>query len=322
MTILVVGAAGTLGRQVVRQALDEGYPVRCLVRNVRKANFLREWGAELVYGDLKLPETLPNTLKGITVVIDAATLRPEEEFATLKEVDLIGKIALIKAAKIANIKRYIFFSIANNEKFPNIPLMRLKTVIENVLKTSEIPYTIFQISGFYQGIISQYAIPILEQQEVSTTQDAVSISYINTQDAAKFCTRSLQLEETTNQTFSLVGPKDWVSDDIIKLCEEISGQAAKVSFTPLILLKIIRQIISFSQWGWDIQDRLAFSEVLNSNTMNVQSRQELYKIFKFESTELLSLESYLQEYFEKMLKKLRDLNYNQSQAAKRKDLTF
>jgi len=56
--------------------------------------------------------------------------------------------------------------------------------------------------------------------------------------------------------------------------------------------------------------------------MNVQSRQELYKIFKFESTELLSLESYLQEYFEKMLKKLRDLNYNQSQAAKRKDLTF
>jgi uncharacterized protein YbjT (DUF2867 family) len=289
---------------------------------MRKANFLREWGAELVYGDLKLPETLPNTLKGITVVIDAATLRPEEEFATLKEVDLIGKIALIKAAKVANIKRYIFFSIANNEKFPNITLIRLKTVIENVLKTSEIPYTIFQISGFYQGIISQYAIPILEQQEVSTTQDAVSISYINTQDAAKFCTRSLQLEETKNQTFSLVGPKDWVSDDIIKLCEEISGQAAKVSFTPLILLKIIRQIISFSQWGWDIQDRLAFSEVLNSNTMNVQSRQELYKIFKFESTELLSLESYLQEYFEKMLKKLRDLNYNQSQAAKRKDLTF
>jgi uncharacterized protein YbjT (DUF2867 family) len=322
MTILVVGATGTLGRQVVRQALDEGYPVRCLVRNVRKANFLREWGAELVYGDLKLPETLPNTLKGITVVIDAATLRPEEEFATLKEVDLIGKIALIKAAKVANIKRYIFFSIANNEKFPNIPLMRLKTVIENVLKTSEIPYTIFQISGFYQGIISQYAIPILEQQEVSTTQDAVSISYINTQDAAKFCTRSLQLEETTNQTFSLVGPKDWVSDDIIKLCEEISGQAAKVSFTPLILLKIIRQIISFSQWGWDIQDRLAFSEVLNSSTMTGQSRQELYKTFKFESTELLSLESYLQEYFEKMLKKLRDLNYNQSQAAKRKDLTF
>ena len=322
MTILVVGATGTLGRQIVRQALDEGYPVRCLVRNVRKANFLREWGAELVYGDLKSPETLPNTLKGITVVIDAATLRPEEEFATLKEVDLIGKIALIKAAKLANIQRYIFFSIANNEKFPNIPLMRLKAVIENVLKNSEIPYTIFQISGFYQGIISQYAIPILEQQQVSTTQDAASISYINTQDAAKFCTKSLTFDETKNQTFSLAGPKDWISEDIIKLCEDLSGQAAEVSFTPLFLLKIIRQLISFSQWGWDIQDRLAFSEVLSTNTMTPQSRSELYSTFKFEKNDLLSLESYLQEYFEKMLKKLRDLNYDQSQAAKRKDLTF
>jgi len=37
---------------------------------------------------------------------------------------------------------------------------------------------------------------------------------------------------------------------------------------------------------------------------------------------MISLENYLQDYFENMLKKLRDLNYDQNQSLKRKDLTF
>jgi len=322
MTILVIGATGTLGRQIVRQALQMGYPVKCGIRNVRKANFLREWGAELVYTDLKIPETLPDALKGVSVVIDAATLRPDDEMSTAKEVDLIGKLALIKAAQAAGIERFIFFSIINNDKFNYIPLMNLKSSVESNLKESGIPYTIFQLSGFFQGLIGQYAVPILDQQTIWSTQDMAKIAYMDTQDVAKFCLRSLVLEETVNKTFILGGSKSWLSSELVTLCEKLSGQKAQVSFIPLFLLGTISTLANFSKWSWGVTDRLAFAEVLSQSSNSEEAINEAYNVFNFKSEDLLSLEEYLKEYFATMLKKLRDLNYDQAQSARRKDLTF
>jgi uncharacterized protein YbjT (DUF2867 family) len=204
MSLLIIGGTGTLGRQIVLQALTKGYQVRCLVRNFRKASFLKEWGVELVYGDLTRPETIPPCLKGITALLMLQQV-VLNELDSLKKVDWEGKLYLIEAAKVANIKRFIFFSAQNVEQFENIPLMKVKNGIEIKLKESNIPYTIFRLTGFYQGLIEQYAIPILENLPIWVTNENTYISYMDTQDIAKFCLRSLTNSPNKNQTFLLSG---------------------------------------------------------------------------------------------------------------------
>ena len=315
MSLLVVGGTGTLGRQIVLQALTKGYKVRCLVRNFRKASFLKEWGAELVYGDLSKPETIPPCLKGITAIIDASTSRADE-LKSLKKVDWEGKLSLIKAAKIAHIERFIFFSAQNIEQFKNIPLMKVKNGIEIKLKKSDIPYTIFRLTGFYQGLIEQYAIPILENLPIWITNENTYISYMDTQDIAKFCLRSLQIPQTENETFFLSGSRGWISDEIIHLCEQLAGQKAKVQRIPLFMLKLLSSFFGFFEWGQNISERLAFSEILNTENNFSKSTFDLYKTFKIDVSEIIQLDDYFLEYFIRLLKRLRDINFGDVQKQK------
>ncbi|MCT7948817.1 SDR family oxidoreductase [Ancylothrix sp. C2] len=315
MSLLVVGATGTLGRQIARRALDEGHQVRCLVRSPKRAAFLKEWGCELVRGDICKPETLPPALEGITAIIDAATARATDSLS-IKEVDWDGKVALIQAAKAAGVERYVFISILDAEKYPHVPLMEIKRCTEQYLQDAGMNYTILRTCGFMQGLIGQYAIPILENQVVWVTGETAALAYMDTLDVAKFALKALSVPETEKKTFPVVGTRAWDGDEIIRICERLSGQQAKVTRMPLGVLRAFRGLTRFFQWTWNIADRLAFAEVIATGKPLTASMDEVYPVFQIDPKEITTLESYLQEYYSRILKKLKELDYGQSKLKK------
>ncbi|MEM6425686.1 MAG: SDR family oxidoreductase [Cyanobacteria bacterium P01_D01_bin.128] len=317
MTLLIVGATGTLGRQIARRAIDEGHDVRCLVRSFQKAAFLREWGATLVQANLCRPETLAPAFEDVTAIIDAATARPNDSNGIYK-VDWDGKVALIQAAQQAGVERYVFFSILDSEKYPHVPLMDIKHCTEKFLAESGMGYTILQPCGFLQGLIGQYAIPILEKQAVWVMGEAAPIAFMNTQDIAKFAVKSLSLPQTENRSFPLAGTRAWGAYEIVRLCERQSGLEAKVSQMPLGLLKGVRRLTQFFQWGWEFSDRLAFSEVIANGAPIDAPMDEVYDAFEMDPFETTTLESYMQEYFSRIMKKLKELNYEREKIDKKK----
>jgi uncharacterized protein YbjT (DUF2867 family) len=316
MKILIVGATGTLGRQIARRALDEGHDVRCLVRSKRKASFLKEWGAEVVGGDLTQPDTLPPALEGIDAVIDAATTRATDSLP-MRSVDWDGKVALIKACKEAEVNRYIFFSILDAEKYPNVPLMDIKRCTETYLAESGLDYTILRPCGFMQGLIGQYAIPILENQAVWVMGNTSPIAYMDTQDIARFAIKALETPESIGGTFPVVGTRAWGAYEIIRLCERMSGKEGKVTRMPLGLLRAIRNIVRFFQWGWNVADRLAFTEVIASGKPLTADMAKTYETFGIDPNDITTVEGYMKEYFDRIMKKLKEIDYEKQKQKER-----
>lgn len=307
MSLLVIGSTGTLGRQIVRKSLHEGFQVKCLVRNFRRASFLKEWGAELIYGDLTLPETIPLALFGVTAIIDCSTTRPDD-LLNIEAIDLKAKYILIESAIRAKVRHYIFFSLLNSNNYKTIPLVMLKLLVEYRLKVSNCNYTVFNLSGFFQGLIPQYAVPILDQESVWITSESSAIPYINSQDVANITVKSLSIKQFINKSLPIIGLKPWTSFAIIKLCEKVSGKRSKITKIPVYLLNLTMYLTSFFQWTWNISERLAFTKMLSTNqSINISMKEMLY-LLKLDLQDIESLENYLQEYFKRIMKKLKELN--------------
>ncbi|EFN54972.1 hypothetical protein CHLNCDRAFT_56191 [Chlorella variabilis] len=293
--ILVVGGTGTLGRQVVRRALDEGYEVRCIVRpRLSPADFLRDWGATTVQADLTDPTSLPAALVGVSAVIDCATARPEE---STDKVDWDGKVALIQCAQAMGIQRYVFCSILHCDKHPEVPLMSIKHCTEQFLASSGLNYTVFRLCGFMQAIIGNYAVPILEEKP----------------DVARMIMAALRTDAAVGKTLPLAGPKAWSTAEVIELCERLADCDAEVRNVPVWLLKGTRGLLRSFQWAGDAADRLAFAEVLSSNESFSADMGETYEVLGVDPASVSGLEEYLKSYFDTILKRLKDVGASSKQ---------
>ncbi len=317
MRILVVGGTGTLGRQIARTALDADHEVRCMVRTPRKASFLQEWGCELTRGDLLEPDSLDYALEGMDAVIDAATSRPTDP-RSIYVTDWDGKLNLLRASERAGVKRFVFLSLLNAHQHRNVPLMDIKACTENLLESSDLDYTILQGAAFMQGVISQFAIPVLESQTVWVSGTPTAIAYMNTQDMARFAVAALHRPETIRGSFPVVGPKAWNTGELVQLCERCSGKTARVFRVPPFLIQLMQGVASFFEPAVNVAERLAFADVTGGGQSLDADMESSYAAFDLEPGDCTTMESYIREYYDTILRRLREMEADLDKDAKKK----
>ena len=103
-TILVSGAAGLLGRFVVRELLAHGHAVRGLDRRQGEADIT--WHV----GDVTSPELVQSAMAGVDTVLHIAAIPNiwSGDGQIIMRVNLLGTSTVLDAAEAAGVKRVVF----------------------------------------------------------------------------------------------------------------------------------------------------------------------------------------------------------------------
>jgi 2-alkyl-3-oxoalkanoate reductase len=114
MRILVVGATGVLGRQVVPRLVERGHTVRAVVRRAAQGLALEAAGVEVAQGDILDRDSLTAAARGCEAAMHIATAIPRGPSGDWSRNDRIrreGTANLLAAAAAQGVRRYIQQSI-------------------------------------------------------------------------------------------------------------------------------------------------------------------------------------------------------------------
>ncbi len=140
MTILVTGATGTVGRQVVEQLVKRGASVRALVRDSAKADFPA--AVSVVQGDLLDVDSLRNAFSGVSTLFLLNAVVPDEFTQAL--------IAL-NVAREAGVERLVYLSVIHSDRYLNVPHFAGKFGVERMIEAMGFNATILRPAYFMQN---------------------------------------------------------------------------------------------------------------------------------------------------------------------------
>jgi len=195
--ILVVGATGTVGSEVVRQLRAAGQDVRALARTAEKASAVEADGAMAVLGDVAQPDSLTAALEGVDrvfVVLPGVEDQVQLETNVIEAVKAAGSASIVKLSVIgADPDAPVRFG-ANHGK------------IERVLADSGVPHTLLRPTDFMQNSFG-WAPMIQQDGRVYAPNADDQIASVDVRDIAAAAVPALTQDGHDGKVYELTGPE-------------------------------------------------------------------------------------------------------------------
>lgn len=247
--ILVTGASGHIGRRVVAELLANDLPVRVLLPEARQGDL--PWDMdnppEIVTGSIADDVALFKAVTGAHVVIHLENAqwwgRPRE----LERVELAGTRNLVEAARAARVGRIITLSHLGAAPSSAFTLLRIKGVLEELLRTSGLAYTIIRSGVVYgpeDAFINHIAMMLSTNPFffLMPGQGEIVLHPLYVDDLVTVVVRSLDLIETVDQTIEIGGPEYFTLEDLLRTVMRVSRMSRVILPVPPYALRLVTAI--------------------------------------------------------------------------------
>jgi uncharacterized protein YbjT (DUF2867 family) len=239
--ILLTGATGVVGGELLPALLDAGHEVRTLVRDPRKLGEHRV-DVQISLGDIGDPFSLRHAMRGVDTVIHLAATIRDQPGGTIEELNGLATERLLRSAERAGAERFVFFSAMGATAFQRTRFFRSKALAERAVKESPLETTVFAPSIIYRPgdpwltLLRRFS--LLPAVPVSGAGRAL-YQPIWARDVARCVAASLDggPNPGPNGRYELAGPEVLSYDDIVELVTEASGRRRPLVHVPLPLVR-------------------------------------------------------------------------------------
>jgi uncharacterized protein YbjT (DUF2867 family) len=216
--ILVTGATGTVGRQVVQQLARRGANVRALVRDLTKAGDLPA-GVTAVQGDLLDVDSLRAAFQGVDTLFLLNAVVPDEFTQALVALNL---------AREAGITRIVYLSVIHADRYVNVPHFAGKYGVERMIEQMGFGATILR-PAYFMGNDWTIKDVVLAHGVYPMPIGAKGLAMVDTADIAEVAAiellrRAQAAGPLPTTRINLVGPDTLTGAGVAALWAEVLGR--------------------------------------------------------------------------------------------------
>lgn len=241
--ILVLGATGTLGTPLVRMLTARGETVRLLTRDEHHADPLRDTGARVVIGDVRVASTIATAAHGCTTVISAIHGFTGPRSAGPATIDRDGNRTLIRAALDAGVDRMILVSVHGAAPTHPMSLHRMKYAAEQTLVASALNWTIIRPVPFMETWIAVIGARLADQGKALVPGPGDNpINMVSVRDVATAIDRAVQDDTNHGRWLNVIGPENLTLNQIAEQLIAAEAKPGRVVHIPLAALRAISML--------------------------------------------------------------------------------